>query len=185
MTGPLLDKFFGVRVSIVLFLTTVAGVLLLSRGTAPTAFAGVAMIGFAAGGESDITPYLLSRYFSLQSFSTLYGLAWTAYAMGTAVGPVLMGKLYTWTGSYQSWGIQLLAVPTLLSAASMAVMPPYPVMAAVSTDKAFHRLKQSRERCDPNCESLHPGTARRDAPTQAARALQAAEKPMLCVRARL
>lgn len=137
VTGPLLDKFFGVRVSIVLFLTTVAGVLLLSRGTAPTAFAGVAMIGFAAGGESDITPYLLSRYFSLQSFSTLYGLAWTAYALGTAVGPVLTGKLYTWTGSYQSWGIQLLAVPTLLSAASMAVMPPYPVMAAVSTDKRF------------------------------------------------
>ncbi len=137
VTGLLLDRFFGVRVSIVLFLTTVAGVLLLSRGTAPTAFAGVAMIGFAAGGESDITPYLLSRYFNLQGFSTLYGLAWTAYALGTAVGPVLMGKLYTWTGSYPSWGIQLLAVPTLLSAVSMAMMPPYPVMKAVRMDKRF------------------------------------------------
>jgi MFS family permease len=137
VTGPLLDRFFGVRVSIVLFLTTVVGVVLLSRGTALAAFAGVAMIGFAAGGESDITPYLLSRYFSLQGFSTLYGLAWTAYAMGTAVGPVLMGKLYTTTGSYQSWGIQLLAVPTLLSAVSMAMMPPYPAVAAVSTDKRF------------------------------------------------
>ena len=52
------------------------------------------MLGFAAGGESDITPYLVPRYFGLRGFSTLYGMAWTAYAAGAAVGPVLMGKLY-------------------------------------------------------------------------------------------
>jgi MFS family permease len=136
-TGFLLDRFFGVRVSMVFFLTTVAGVLLLSQGKAVAAFTGVAMIGFAAGGESDITPYLLSRYFSLQNFSTLYGLAWTAYAMGTAVGPVLMGKLYTSTGSYESWGIQLLAVPTLLSALCMALMPPYPAKAWEEVNQRF------------------------------------------------
>jgi MFS family permease len=128
VTGYLLDRFFGVRVSIILFLTTAGGIFLLSRGTASAAYIGVAMIGFAAGGESDITPYLLSRYFSLQSFSTLYGLAWTAYAIGTAVGPVLIGWLYTSSGSYQSWGIQLLAVPTFLSGALMTMMPLYPAM---------------------------------------------------------
>ena len=31
------------------------------------------LIGFAMGGEGDITPYLLSRYFGLRSFSTLHG----------------------------------------------------------------------------------------------------------------
>jgi MFS family permease len=128
VTGYLLDRFFGVRVSIILLLTTAGGILLLSRGTTSAAFIGVAMIGFAAGGESDITPYLLSRYFSLRNFSTLYGLAWTAYAIGTAVGPVLMGRLYTSTGSYQSWGIQLLAIPTFLSGVLMAMMPLYPAM---------------------------------------------------------
>jgi hypothetical protein len=30
--------------------------------------------------QGDVTPYLLSRYFGLRSFSTLYGLTWTAYA---------------------------------------------------------------------------------------------------------
>jgi MFS family permease len=69
---------------------------------------------------------LLSRYFSLQGFSTLYGLAWTAFAAGTAVGPILMGRLYSSTGGYQSWGIQLLALPTLLSGVLMALMPAYP-----------------------------------------------------------
>ena len=125
-TGYLLDKFFAVRVSFILFSTTVVGVLLMSRISVSAAFFSAAMIGFAAGGESDITPYLLSRYVSLQRFSTLYGLAWTAYAIGTAVGPTLMGWLYTATGGYQSWVIQLLAIPTLLSAVLMTLMPPYP-----------------------------------------------------------
>jgi MFS family permease len=126
ITGYLLDRFFAPRVSLVLFFSTVAGILLLSRGSATSAFISAAILGFAAGGESDITPYLLSRYFSLQIFSTLYGLAWTAYAVGTAVGPVFMGRLYTATGAYPSWGIQLLAIPTLLSALLMALMPLYP-----------------------------------------------------------
>jgi MFS family permease len=133
-TGYMLDRFFGVRVSIVFLLATAAGVFLLSRGTASAAFIGVAMIGFAAGGESDITPYLLSRYFTLQRFSTLYGLAWTAYATGTALGPLFMGKLFTLTGGYQSWGIQLLAIPSLVSAALMVLMPRYPAMAADGMD---------------------------------------------------
>jgi MFS family permease len=125
-TGLLLDKFFAARVSLILFAATAAGVLFLSLNSAPSAFLSAAIIGFAAGGESDITPYLLSRYFSLQGFSTLYGLAWTAFAAGTAVGPILMGRLYSSTGGYQSWGIQLFALPTLLSAVLMALMPAYP-----------------------------------------------------------
>jgi MFS family permease len=125
-TGLLLDKFFAARVSLILFAATAVGVLFLSLNSAPSAFLSAAIIGFAAGGESDITPYLLSRYFSLQGFSTLYGLAWTAFAAGTAVGPILMGRLYSSTGGYQSWGIQLFALPTLLSAVLMALMPAYP-----------------------------------------------------------
>jgi MFS family permease len=149
-TGYLLDRFFGVRVSIVFFLATVVGVFLLSQGTASAAFIGVAMIGFAAGGESDITPYLLSRYFTLQRFSTLYGLAWTAYAMGTALGPVFMGKLFTTTGGYQSWGIQLLAIPTLLSAALMVMMPRYPAMAGAGTDSWLPETEMASARASTN-----------------------------------
>jgi len=126
ITGPLLDKFSATRVSLILFAATAAGVLFLSLNSAPSAFLSAAIIGFAAGGESDITPYLLSRYFSLQGFSTLYGLAWTAFAAGTAVGPILMGRLYSSTGGYKSWGIRLFALPTLLSAVLMALMPAYP-----------------------------------------------------------
>jgi MFS family permease len=128
-TGLLVDRFFAVRVSIIFFTATAAGVYFLSLSSTPFAFLSSVIIGFAAGGESDITPYLLSRYFSLQRFSTLYGLAWTAFAAGTGVGPVLMGHLYLSTGSYQSWGIQLFAIPTLLSVVLMVLMPAYPTTA--------------------------------------------------------
>lgn len=128
ITGFLLDRFFAVRVSLLLFTATAAGVIFLSLNSTPSAFFGSAIIGFAAGGESDITPYLLSRYFSLQRFSTLYGMAWTAFAAGTAIGPVLMGRLYASTGGYTSQGIELFALPTLLSAGLMAVMPSYPTL---------------------------------------------------------
>jgi MFS family permease len=126
VTGYLLDRFFAPRVSLVLFCSTVAGIFFLSSRSISSVLLSVALIGFAAGGESDITPYLLSRYFSLQSFATLYGFAWTAYATGTMIGPILMGRLYTLTGAYQSWGIQLLALPALISAFLMILMPRYP-----------------------------------------------------------
>jgi hypothetical protein len=42
-------------------------------------------IGFGMGDESDVTPYVFSRYFGLRSLSTLYGFTWMA--TGIAGGP--------------------------------------------------------------------------------------------------
>lgn len=125
VTGYLLDRFFAPRVSLILFLTTVAAMTCLCFQSGAAAFVSAALLGFAAGGESDVTPYLISRYFGLNNFSSLYGLAWTAFALGTAIGPVLMGRLYTFTGSYKTSGIELLALPALASAVLMTCMPPY------------------------------------------------------------
>ena len=48
-----------------------------------------------------LIPYLLSRYFGLRSLSTLYGLNWTAWGLAGAAGPVLMGRAFDTTGSYE------------------------------------------------------------------------------------
>ena len=76
------------------------------------------LIGFGMGGEADVIPYMLSRYFGLRSFATLYGLTWTAYACAGAIGPVLMGKAFDATGSYEALLVRLatgmLAVATLM-----------------------------------------------------------------------
>lgn len=72
---------------------------------ADTFFAGslaTALIGIAAGGEAATTPYLLTRYFGLRAFSTLYGFTWTFYAAAGAIGPVILGRALDLTGSYAS-----------------------------------------------------------------------------------
>ncbi len=129
-TGWLLDRFFAPRVSFWLLATSALGVFLLSGARSLLVGSlGAALIGLGMGGEADVIPYVLSRYFGLRSFSTLYGFTWTAYALAAALGPVLMGRAFDAAGSYEAFLIQL-SVITLAAAGLMLLMPRYP--AAVS-----------------------------------------------------
>jgi len=125
ITGALLDRFFAPRVAFLLMAIAASGVMLLSVARSLAAgMAGAALIGLGMGGEADVTPYLLTRYFGLRSFATLYGLSWTAYAIAGAIGPVIMGKAYDAGGSYQSLLMQLAAVTTA-AASLMFLLPRY------------------------------------------------------------
>jgi len=125
LTGWLLDRFFAARVSFVLLVVAAGGIWLLSwANTLTLGVAGAALVGFGMGGEGDVTPYLLSRYFGLRSFSTLYGLTWTAYAVAGAIGPVLMGRAFDVTGSYETL-LARLAIGTFLVAGLMLLLPSY------------------------------------------------------------
>jgi MFS family permease len=126
LTGIFLDRFFGPRVSQVMLLLTVIGIALLSVAHTLTAgMVAAAMIGFSMGSEGDITPYLLSRYFGLKRLSTLYALTWTAYAVGGATGPVVVGRIFDTLGSYRPATIQLLALPALIPCLLMFLLPRY------------------------------------------------------------
>ncbi len=126
VTGYLLDRFFAPRVGLSLLVGTSAGIALLAAArSAPVGLLAAALIGFGLGGEADITPYLLTRYFGLRSFSTLYGFTWTAYAIAGAIGPVVMGRAFDATGSYTAL-LSLLAGATLVSASLFAFLPSYP-----------------------------------------------------------
>ena len=77
------------------------GVLLLAGTRTTTAgMVAAALIGFGTGGEIDVFPYLLSRYFGVTALSSLMGLAWMAFGLAGAAGPILMGRAYDATGSY-------------------------------------------------------------------------------------
>ena len=93
--------------------------------------AAAALIGIGAGGEAAITPYLLTRYFGLRAFSTLYGLTWTFYAAAGAMGPVILGRAFDATGSYTSL-LTVLALALAVAAALMLVLPKYPTEIAKS-----------------------------------------------------
>ncbi len=77
------------------------------------------------GSEGDITPYLLSRYFGLKRLSTLYALTWTSYAVGGAMGPLIVGRVFDSLGSYRPVTIQLLALPALVPCLLMFLLPRY------------------------------------------------------------
>jgi MFS family permease len=124
-TGLLLDRFFAGRVWFGLLVVASAGTLLLARAESLTAgVLAAGLIGLGMGGEADVTPYVLTRYFGLRSFSMLYGLTWTFYAVAGAIGPVLMGRAFDLTGSYETLLLQLAGV-TLVVGAITLLLPAY------------------------------------------------------------
>ena len=125
ITGWLIDRFRATYVSAALLALAAAGIFVLS-GTASfnTALVAAAMIGFGMGGELDVTPFLLSRYFGLRSLSTLYGVAWMAMGGGAAIGPLLMGRAFDASGSYDGM-LANLAAETLFVGLLMLTLPAY------------------------------------------------------------
>jgi MFS family permease len=125
VVGWLLDRFFGPRVALAINLITALGIFLLARATSfPAGCLAAALTGVGAGGEAAITPYLLTRYFGLRAFSTLYGVTWTFYAAAGAIGPVILGRAFDATGSY-TFLLTLLAAALGLAAAMNLLFPRY------------------------------------------------------------
>ena len=125
ITGWLIDRFRATYVSAALLALAAAGILLLSSAASfNTALVAAAMIGFGMGGELDVTPFLLSRYFGLRSLSTLYGVAWMAMGGGAAIGPLLMGRAFDASGSYDGM-LANLAAETLFVGLLMLSLPAY------------------------------------------------------------
>jgi sugar phosphate permease len=126
LIGAFLDRFFGVRVYQTMLLITGLAILLLSVAhTQTAAMIATALVGFSTGGEADITPFIISRYFGLKRLSTLYSFTWTAHAVGAATGPLIVGWVFDSLGSYRSGAIQLLALPALIPCGLMFLMPRY------------------------------------------------------------
>jgi len=126
-TGWLLDRLFAARVAFGLLAVAALGTLLLA--TADSMVLGIlaaALIGVGMGGEADVTPYLLSRYFGLRAFSVLYGFTWTAYAIAGAIGPILMGRAFDVAGSYGTL-LPWLAGLMMIVATMMLFLPSYHV----------------------------------------------------------
>jgi predicted MFS family arabinose efflux permease len=125
-TGWLLDRFFAPRVGMLLLFTTSMGLYLLkTAATLPTALVAAVLIGFSMGGESDVTPYVLARYFGLKRLGLLYGWAWMAFAIAAAAGSILLGRAFDHSGTYAGV-LQLFSVATFAAGALMLAMPRYP-----------------------------------------------------------
>jgi predicted MFS family arabinose efflux permease len=108
--GFLIDRFSPQRIQTFVLLLSAMGALILAyAGTSPVALIGAAILGAGLGSEANVAPYLLAHYFGRRHFSVLYGLTWTAYAIGGATGPMAIGRWYDRAGSYQPRFIVYLA----------------------------------------------------------------------------
>jgi predicted MFS family arabinose efflux permease len=109
--GFLIDRFSPQRIqTFVLLLSAVGALLLAYAHTSPMVLIGAAVLGVGLGSEADVAPYLLAHYFGRKHFSVLYGLTWTAYAIGGATGPMAIGHWYDRAGFYQPRFIVYLAL---------------------------------------------------------------------------
>jgi predicted MFS family arabinose efflux permease len=99
--GFAIDRVSPERIQSLVLALAAAGTLILAfAGSAWAALLGAAVLGVGLGSEADVGPYLLARYFGRRHFSALYGLTWTAYAIGGATGPLWIGHLYDRAGAY-------------------------------------------------------------------------------------
>lgn len=143
ITGWMLDRFFAPRVGMALLFMTAAGLLLLSRAHSLTEgiLAG-ALIGFSMGGETDVAPFLLAKYFGLRNLGTLYGLTWTAYAVAAAMGSVLLGRAFDSTGSYVALLLRF-SFMTFVAGLLMIAMPRYPASTQLEQEFTLHATHTS------------------------------------------
>lgn len=135
ITGHLLDRMHAPLVSFGVLLVAGAGVVTVAYATSTAmGIVGAFLMGFGSGSEADVVPYLIAKYFGRVRFSTLYGLTWTAYAVGGAIGPVLMGHAFDKWGTYLPGVVVLMALPCVLAAMLQLLLPRYPLVVEASVE---------------------------------------------------
>jgi MFS family permease len=124
-TGYLLDRFFAPFVMVTLFAGAALALALLAGGAVGgSASLAAVLMGFGVGAEADVMPYLVSRYFGLRALGELFGYLFSAYTLGVAVGPILMGAGYDSTGSYRT-PLTILAIAMFAATAATLTLPRY------------------------------------------------------------
>lgn len=126
VSGYCVDRVSPKLVAVVTLLLAAWGAYLLASADTLTAASLAAMlVGFGTGGEADVVPYMLSKYFGLRALSTLYGIAWMAGAIGGAAGPVLLGRAFDRDGTYEHV-LPRLACVAIVAALVMLALPRVP-----------------------------------------------------------
>ena len=78
-----------------------------------------ALIGAGMGGEADVTPYLLSRYFGLRHYSKIYSIMYALLAFGSGTAPTLFAAVYDRTLSYE---VSFIAAAVLFAIGALIVV---------------------------------------------------------------
>ena len=124
--GQLLDRLAPARVGILAF----AAAALFCWGLAGThvfiaALAAVLAGSLSIGGESDLMPYLASRYFGRARMSRVLGAFLVAFVLGAAMGPFALAKASALMGDPKP-ALIVLGLLQIIPAALFLTLPAYP-----------------------------------------------------------
>ncbi|SNS15410.1 MULTISPECIES: MFS transporter [unclassified Azospirillum] len=125
--GWLIDRFWAPGVAFVLLSVPALACWAMTGDTINShmAMLAVAMIGFAAGVEYDVMAFLVSRYFGMRAYGSIYGAIYAFFAVGAGFGPYIFGRIYVLNGSYDT-GLLLGAVGFVLGAVLLLGLGRYP-----------------------------------------------------------
>jgi MFS family permease len=105
IVGYLIDRLWAPAVAAVTLALPALGCLLFIT-TGPTELSMLVLasmlIGVGAGAEFDIAAFLVARYFGLRDYGRLFGLHLSLITLGSALSPLLFGRLFQTTGSYSA-----------------------------------------------------------------------------------
>jgi MFS family permease len=102
IAGFCIDRIHAPLVGSAFFAFSMIGVIMLATGAVGTAaIIGTALCGVAVGAEVDLMGFLISRYFGLRAFGTIFGYIFMVLPIGVGAGSALMGITYDHFHSYQ------------------------------------------------------------------------------------
>ena len=138
LSGWCIDRFFAPFVAIGFFVIPMAGIGLLGSGAGGVVpLAGAILCGLGVGAEVDIMAFLVSRYFGLKSYNTIYAIMFSVFAFANGFGPTIAGWSYDHYHSYipAFWMFEGMLVLTCLMIAPLGPYryPKRPITPATAT----------------------------------------------------
>ena len=102
--GWLLDRWWAPAMGLVFMCLLAVGLAILGVGDLGWKLATLALflIGFSAGVEHDMLPYMVSRYFGMRSYAPVYGVLYTITGFGGGMAPIIFSIAYDISGSFQT-----------------------------------------------------------------------------------
>lgn len=125
ISGMLLDRFSARRVILAFTAISAIGLIIFACGlTGWPILVAVIAFGLLSGGEFDVLAYCARRYFGVAVFGRAYGLAFSGFQLGAALGAGGLAWSLAATGSYRA-GLCGMALSQVLALATFARLGPY------------------------------------------------------------
>jgi MFS family permease len=140
--GFVVDLVAARWVAALVFVLAAGGSSCLLYNDATLAAAGAFLLGFTTGAEYDLLAFMASRYFGRREQNSVLGASLSLFNAGAVLSPILVGRMYEATGSYDN-GLVIVILGCLLAAAIVTLIGPYPEAGTVVNSSATDRTDPS------------------------------------------